>query len=295
MADHDQRMKTALREAPLELLALAAPDWAALVESAEEWLSNELYPDPPTGERRVIDLLAPLKLRRGERALLHVEVESGDSVEPLRWRMRRYRPYLKSRFGLPVLSVGVYMSVGLEGIGRDEGRDEFAGELTDLVRWPYLGLPALDGTVYAGGTNLLGVAMVGLMRVPEAERPRIKAEAMLRVYESGRSDICRFLFASLIEAYMDFEDGGPLFKRYNALIRTEKRYETMLKAGLTTYERGQRDMVLKQIEVKFGPLPETAQRRLNEWPIERVTAAGLALLGEDPTLAKLGLVDEPKA
>lgn len=71
MADHDQRMKMAIQQAPLELLALAAPGWAALVESAEEWLTNELYPDPPTGERRVIDLVAFLKLKSGGKALLH--------------------------------------------------------------------------------------------------------------------------------------------------------------------------------------------------------------------------------
>jgi hypothetical protein len=213
--------------------------------------------------------------------------------------MQRYRPYLRSKFGLPILSIGVYMSVGLAGVGWDEGRDEFGGETTDLVRWPYLGLPALDGTAHVSGENLLGVALVGLMRVPEADKPRVKAEAMLRVYESGRSDICRHLFVALIEAYMDFEDGGPLFKEYNALIRTDRRYEAMLKAGLTTFERGEikgrRELARKMLETKFGPLPEPALRRLEEWPADRLDALGVALVGESPTLAKLGLVDGPPA
>ena len=297
MADHDQRLKTAIRQDLMALLALAAPDWAAAVEEVEEWLDQELFPDPPTGERRIIDVLARLRMRDGGRTLAHVEIESGDSLTSLRSRMPRYRPFLRGKHGLPVLSMGVYMQVGLEGIGWDEAREVFQGETLDLARWRYLGLPALDGAVYAAGENLLGVALVGLMRVPEPDQPRLKADAMLRLYESGRSDLCRYLYMSLIDAYMPL--GDTLMRQYNALVRTEPRYAPMLPMVETTFERGQRigrqegrqDMVRKLLELRFGTLPEIALRRLQEWPIDRLEATACSLMQGDTSLATLGLVD----
>src|SRR5438270_316515 len=51
-------------------------------------------------------------------ALIHVEIESADTVQPLRARMHDYYGQLR-RHGLPVLPVALYLRVGLEGIGVD--------------------------------------------------------------------------------------------------------------------------------------------------------------------------------
>jgi hypothetical protein len=292
MADHDQRLKSAIRDDLPALLALAAPEWATAVEAVVEWLDQELFPDPPAGERRLIDMVARISLRDGGQALAHVEAESTDSLTSLRERMLRYRPFLRNKHGLQVLSVGVYMQVGLEGVGWDEAREEFGGELLDLTRWRYLGLPALDGTVYATGDNLLGVALVGLMRVLDADKPRVKADAMRRLAEAELPTLRRYLLMEMIEAYMPL--GGPLIQQYQDLL-VKKEYSAVLKIGETTFERGEkqgrRDVVREQLEAKFGTLPEAVARRLAEWPIERVNATARALLAPDATLASLGLVD----
>src|SRR5208283_770570 len=87
MADHDQRLKTLLREFFLEFFRLFFPVWAERFDfSRTEWLEQEIFPDPPQGQRRAIDLLAKLPTRQpvspfrpGESAswiaLIHAEVE----------------------------------------------------------------------------------------------------------------------------------------------------------------------------------------------------------------------------
>ena len=101
MADHDQRFKNLLRAFFREFLLLFFPEWAARFDWSEvEWLDQEVFLDPPQGERRYLDLLAKLRTlepvtgqRAGEAdaelALIHVEIESPDKVRPLRPRMFR--------------------------------------------------------------------------------------------------------------------------------------------------------------------------------------------------------------
>lgn len=187
--DHDQRMKTGVPLFIESLMRLATPLWAPRLDySSLDWLDKELYPDPPEGTRRVIDLLARAKLFEEVRGkghlLLHVEVESGDSLTGLRLRMPGYRAFLHQKHGLPVLSVGLYLGVGLDGLGWDGVEDVLWSERFGATRWPYVGLPALDAMSYVAGDNLLAVAFTALMAAREDRRPWLKAAAMKRIAEA---------------------------------------------------------------------------------------------------------------
>jgi hypothetical protein len=101
MHDHDQRFKTLLKTFLPEFFALFFADWAENFDfSRVEWLDKEVFPDLPQGERRVVDLVAKLPTRRpialpaGQAeawlSLIHVEVESDDSLTTQRRRMHGY-------------------------------------------------------------------------------------------------------------------------------------------------------------------------------------------------------------
>jgi hypothetical protein len=53
---------------------------------------------------------------------------------------------------------------------------------------------------------------------------------------------------------------------------------------------GQRQMIQGQLEVRFGPLSETARQRLEKWPREKVRELSIALLTAQ-SLKELGLED----
>jgi hypothetical protein len=182
--DHDQRLKEAVKSKFSDAIELLVPEWVALFDYARiEFLEQEIFSDPPKGPRRAIDILArlpttkPITTAAEEKpkeecvGLVHVELEGWDSIAEMRRRMRDYRHYLSRKFQLPVLPLCIYMYVGLEGLGWDEDRETFLGEVINTFRYRYMGLPALNGLQYIQGSNLLGVALASMMRIAEDAKP----------------------------------------------------------------------------------------------------------------------------
>ncbi len=302
MGQHDQRLKALLREFLQELIALLLPAWASRFDlSAVRWLEQEVFVDPPRGERRELDLVAHLGLRQpvgttGE-TLIHVEVESGDSVTDLRSRMPGYHDFLGYKHGLPVLSAALYLGVGLQGRGWDQASEEYWEEGLGTTRWPYLGLPALDARTHVEGDNLLGVALSVLMRIGEEESAWLKARAMQRIATSTLTTYQRYLLMECIEAYLPLE--GPHLEQFRQLLVTED-FKMARVLGKTSFElgkeegltEGQRALLRGLLEKRFGKLSEAARQRLEEVPAARLEELGEALLGAS-SLAELGLEDAP--
>ncbi len=213
MADHDQRFKLLPQEFFGSFFELFFPQWAAWFDFGQiTWLDKEVFTDPPQGERRTLDLVAQLPTRRevaSQRpgqpaswiALVHVAIESADTVEPLRGRMYDYYKALRDRHRLPVLPVGLYLNVGLEGIGVDVFEERF-GDWTLLhFEYLYVGLPALDAERYVQGDNWLGVALAALMRKERDRRIVLRAESLERIWHAPVNDYRRFLLSECVQAY----------------------------------------------------------------------------------------------
>ena len=222
-------------------------------------------------------------------------------VGPLRQRMPRYHDFLGYKHGLPVLSLALYLNVGLEGRGFDLAEEVFLGETLGTTRWPYLGLPALDAFAYVEGGNLLGVALSVLTRADEADQPRLKARAMQRLAEAKPPPYRLHLLMGVVEAYLPLH--GPRMQDFQDLLMT-KEYEMGRVLAKTSFElgeergeergeaRGERKIVVRQLEKRFGTLSADVLRRIEAWPVERLGDLGEALLSA-ASLAELGLEDAP--
>src|SRR5439155_11371395 len=91
--------------------------------------------------------------------LVHVEIETRASAVALRPRMFEYYVQLRRDLGLPVLPIGLFLRVGLDGIGWDAYEERFWEQILVRFEYAYVGLPALDAERYVTGENLLGVAL----------------------------------------------------------------------------------------------------------------------------------------
>ena len=294
MEDHDQRFKSLLKAFFAEFFQVFFPNWADRFDfSRVDWLEQEVFTDPPRGERRSLDLVARLPLHPGvpppasdlaEPAdcwltLIHIEIESRDTVAPLRPRMFSYYEQLRRRHGLPVLPIALYLRVGLDGIGWDVYEETYWEHRLLSFTYAYVGLPGLDGETYVAGEHLLGVALTALMRVPAARRSAVHAEALRRLAEARENDYRRYLLLDCLEAYAALDEAQA--EALGALLRTE-RYEGARAMAITTFEkglqRGQRMMLQKQLEARFGPLSPGTLERLESLSTERLEALALALL-----------------
>jgi hypothetical protein len=318
--DHDQRLKVLLKEFFEQFLRCFFPVWAERFDFTElTWLDKEVFLAPPQGEKRQLDLVARLRVRPDAPppqpdlvellALVHVEIESRETVQPFRPRMFDYYVQLRRDSGLPVLPIGLFLRVGLDGIGWDAYEEHFWDHRLLQFDYAYVGLPALKAEEYATGEHLLGVALSTLMKVPVDRRAELHAEALKRIAGSGENDFRRFLLAECLEAYSDLDETQR--QRLQALL-TSEQYQEVRPFMTTTYERGilqgrqegreegqregqlmeRRENALLLLEAKFGALSPEFKQRVEAMSAERLRQLLLDLV-KAQTLEELHLMEAP--
>jgi hypothetical protein len=300
--DHDQRLKVLLKEFFEQFFLCFFVDWAARFDfTTIDWLDKEVFLAPPQGEKRQLDLVARLRLRPGAPqprkgstdlvALVHVEVESRESVAPLKPRMFDYYVQLRRDTALPVLPIGLYLRVGLDGVGWDSYEEFFWEHRLLQFQFAYIGLPALDAEVYATGENLLGVALSQLMRVTPERRAELFAEGLMRIARARENDWRRFLLTECLEAYADLDDEQR--QRLESVLSNEPFAEAR-PLMMTTYERGQlsgrREIALLQLEARFGVLSAEVKQRVESLSLADLRRLTLDLL-KAASLKELHLED----
>ncbi len=304
--DHDQRFKELIREFFPDLLRLFFPVWAGRFDfTAVEWLDKELMPEPPDGDRHLLDLVArlpaivPLNPNASTPpppwlALVHIEVESPDRTTTLTPRLPGYYRHLRERYGLPVLPLVLYLKVGLDGIGVDEVDEGIVDFVPNTFRYMYVGLPALNADDYLTGDNWLGVALSALMRIAPGRAVDHGAEALRRIADATVTDQQKYLLGECVEAYLpvsDVESG-----RFQAIIeanatgrvsavnktRTDRAKDAGREEGLQQgLQEGRRVAMLElleaQLDAQFGPLSAETQSALRAMPDDRLKQLAVAV------------------
>lgn len=303
MDDHDQRFKSLLREFLPEFFDCFFPDWATKLDFAgTEWLEQEAFLDPPSGEKRVLDVVAKVPTRdpvpdpsgRGAShslVVIDVEIESPERATDVRPRMLWYYEPLRHRHGLPVLPICLFLRVGLNGLGWDAYEERLWDRALLRFEYTYIGLPALDGLAYYNGANLLGLALSALMKLPAADRARIKAEGLARIARAKENSARRELLAECFDNYLKLDPSAvPEFNRLWAEQAPEVK--TMVSSfEISGHLKGTRDIVCKLLEKKFGPLPQLARDQLAVQTAEQLEKIALSYT-EAASLKELGLTDE---
>lgn len=315
--DHDQRFKTLIQTFFQEFLFLFFRDWAERLDAAAvEWLDKEIFPEPPEGPRRTLDLVGKLPTRQavaGQRpgeaeqwlALVHIEIESPDTAAPLRPRMFDAYVDLRRRHRLPVLPIGLFLRVGLDGTGVDAYEEHFWELRPVRFEYLYVGLPALDAVEYVQGDNWLGVALAALMRIPPAQVAWLGAEALRRLQAAPLSDQRRFLLGECVQAYLPLDEAQQ--REFERLLTTGQ-YQGARAMNITPYEKGleqglaqgreqglakgieqeRRESLRELLEEKFGPLSPAVLEALAQLPAERLLPMRKAAL-KAQSLHDLGL------
>jgi hypothetical protein len=308
--DHDQRFKVLLQVFFAEFLRLFFPAWAERFETNRiEWLQQEVFLDPPQGRKRFLDLVAKLPIRQPASpaqaptteqewlALVHVEIEHRDTVEPLRAAMFDLYKQLRQRHQLPVLPMALYLRVGLEGVGWDVYEEHFWEHRLVQFNYAYVGLPALEAEDYLRGESILGVALAVLMRVAPERRAELAAQALQRVADSGENDYRRFLLAECVQAYAGLDETQR--QQFGRLLATEPyrgaqtmmttAFEKGIQQGIQQGARQELCLVVQTLlEKKFGPLSPVVRERVEGWTHEKLREALPALL-DASSLRDLGL------
>jgi hypothetical protein len=296
MHDHDQRFKILIQTFFGEFLLLFFAVWAERLDcSRVEWLDKEAFPDPPQGDRTVLDLVGKLPTKQAVPrqnpeeesawlALVHIEIESPDKAAPLRPRMYRSYNVLRERHGLPILPIAIFLRVGLNGIGIDV-YEEYFWELRPVrFEYLYVGLPVLDALEYLKKDNWVAWALASLMNIGKEHVAFLGAEALKRISEAPLSDQKRFLLGECVRAYLPLDEAQK--QELCKLLITE-RYAGVQAMNKTVFEEGIEKGIEKGVgkgvskmlrvvmEERFGALPPKILQRL-----EAMSEAELIELGK---------------
>lgn len=272
---HDQLFKELLQTFFREFMELFYADVAARLDfSRVTFIDKELFTDLPDGSQREADLVAQVYTLDGEPEIIlaHIEVEARrKNSMPL--RMFEYYMMLRLRHRIPTFPIVVYLSPGAGGLTAETHEDRVFDHLVNLFTYQAVGLPDLQADDYHGDTNLLGAALSALMR-PSRLGKVAQKYASLRAMAHSRMDEARIaLLTNVVEVYLKLEPAEQ--QAFEEMVATPEGEEVA--RMISVYEqrgmqkgieqgieqgveqgilRGKKTTVLRQMEVKFGELPE---------------------------------------
>ncbi|WP_020475090.1 DUF4351 domain-containing protein [Zavarzinella formosa] len=304
MEDHDQRLKNLFALFFPEFFELFFPSWAEWLDfSHVEWLDKEVFADPPEGRRRTLDLLARVPVRSPELvrpgdpaeylALVHVEIKSADRTTVARRQLWESYSHLRTKHGLPVLPVAIYLKVGMGGIDQDEYTETFGNLEVLRFRYLYVGLPRLDALEYVEGQNLLGVGLIPFMQMNPSQTVPLGGRALERIAGSELDENRKYLLAECVQAYLpltpdqqnQFEQlqGSPNFRGLKAMNVTTR--EKGVQEGIS---KGIIKVVIRQLTAKFGGVPSELDHQLEMKSIDELMELSTRILTAN-TLEELGI------
>lgn len=296
---HDQLFKELIGTFLSDFLRLIAPETAARLDlSRWKLLDKEAFTDWPRGRRRELDLLAEIALREGEgAALVHVEVELRARTG-MGSRLASYYMQLRLRHHLPVLPVLLCLRRGRPGVFLEQVTDAALGPEIGTFRYYIFCLAGCGAEDYLARPEPLAWALAALMRPKKGLSPaEHKAACLRRIFAAPEIDeLRRFLLAHCVETYLELQgrdaeeleilwsrernlEERAMFMTWSERLEAkglEKGREQGLEKGREQgLEKGLeqiRQILLRQLSLRFGRIPESVRQRIHAIrSVERLT------------------------
>lgn len=284
--DYDQKLKLLVVLFFREFLELFFPQFAAEIDWTRplEFLDKELQTIVPKAARKTVDVLVKAHTRRAVEAgghtrgvLLHIELEANASRRQLARRMFRYFSRGLDWFNLPIIPIAVYLQVAGDGLGWQAFALTYWEHTIVRFEFPYVGLPGLDGESFLDTDNPLAWALTAFMRIAPERRAGANAESLRRVALARLDHKRQRVLVECLEAFTPLDHRQQ--REYEQLVASEPFQETqhVIKTifdeaeerGIEKgREQGRHELLLLQLEQKFGPLSQRVRTR-----IERLTEA----------------------
>jgi predicted transposase YdaD len=221
------------------------------------------------GTTVAVDQVFQVTLANDRELLLHLEFQGRRSHEPMQWRMLEYMPRLARLHRLDLESVVLYIGRGAgaddTGIYQVNGLDG-----TPVLAWRYrvMRLWQMPATELIAARQVAPLALLGQTQIaqPEVILPAVVTRIRRVADEALRGHILSALLAllpdeemvSMVERLLE-EDEWLLELPYLRRIRAEGRREGEAEGR----RQGEAEVILRQLRIRFGPLPEDVTARLN--------------------------------
>jgi predicted transposase/invertase (TIGR01784 family) len=203
---HDQNFKELISTFFLEFLELFVPELAALVEpDSLRFLQQEYFTDLLAGEKKIIDLLAEVKLRGQDATIvIHFEAQSSSESDFNR-RLFYYFSVLHQRQGKDIYPIVVFSFDKPFRAESDQYQVEVAGLRVLDFRFKAIQLNRMNWRDYLDQPNPVAAALMSKMKIAPEDRPKVKAEC-LRLLVTLKLDPAKMsLVSKFVDTYLQLD------------------------------------------------------------------------------------------
>ncbi len=312
MTDHDQFFKNLFQEFFGDLVRIVAPELAGRLRvEAPTFLESELFTSFPEGSHRYLDLVARVEAKEGEPpvVLVHVEVEAR-ARKTMGRRLLDYYMQLLLEHHQPIVPIVVYLRGGKPDVTREDVRIEVFDEAFLSFSYLAFGLSRSEATEYLTRAEPLAWGLAGLMKPGSESAARHKLACLTPITKAELTDRQRVLLVNCIETYVQWNDAAQA--EYEALLAEEgneevatmemtwadriahEARESALREGVEQgrkegRDEGRRELLLEQLERRFGPLPAETVERLRSLTSREELSRLAARVLDASSLEELGL------
>jgi predicted transposase/invertase (TIGR01784 family) len=299
MIDHDQLFKELLSTFFIEFLELFFPQVATAIDpDSVSFLPQEYFADLTTGETKIVDLLAQVKLAGQDVGfLIHLEAQATSRTEFSR-RMFFYFSRLHQKYLQRIYPIVVF---SFDEPYREESH-QYCVEFDDFkvmeFNFKAIQLNRLNWHDFLNQPNPVAAALMSKMRIDEGDRPRVKVEC-LRVVATLRLDPARTkLISGFVDTYLrlNVQEEQVFQESVGTLEGTEREgimqivtswMEQGIAEGRTEgiaegEQRGRteeaRSLILRLLSRKVGTIAPTAETQIRSLSLVQLEALGEALL-----------------
>ncbi|PDW03175.1 DUF4351 domain-containing protein [Candidatus Viridilinea mediisalina] len=284
--DHDGIFKQLLSAFLSEFLELFAPDLLELFDpQAISLLPTESFVNLLDPDRRNADLLVQIKSKASPGAILiHLEHQAQHD-DILDRRMFRYFARFYDHYDSPICPM-VLCSYPSPRRAAAQRHHLSIGKRTILnFEYQVVQLNHLDWRDYLGHANPLATALMARMRIARNERWFVKAAALKQLMGMTLDSEERRMLATFISIYLplnaretaQFNADVATWQDQNKEPGVEFISEWEQQGRKEGRKEGRCDLLLYQLEHRFGPVPAALRQQLMAMPSKRLLALSTAL------------------
>jgi hypothetical protein len=270
--DHDLLFKQLLSLLFFDYIDRFHPQLAAgLDHTFIEFLDKELLSDIPDSKRHQADIIVKVRLR-GQDAFIIIHVEHQSTSESgFPRRMFRYFFKIHEKFDLPVYPIVIFSFDSPLRAEPDRYEIAFSDRVVLSFNYAVVQLNRLNWRDYLRDPNPVATAFMAKMNIAPGDRPKVKLEC-LRLLATFRLDKAKMkLIWGFVESYLRLSAAEQeVFEKEVAQMPPQEQEEILelpnswIDQGIEKGEViGKRQMALRQLRRRFGPIPSPIEDRIN--------------------------------
>jgi len=284
MIDHDRLFKELLSTFFVEFIDLFLPEVSAYLEPESlTFLNTEVFTDVTEGDRHEADLLVQAKFRGEDSCfLIHTEHQSYTESN-FGQRMFNYFARLYQKYRLPIYPIVIFSFDEPYRMEGDRFEVTFPNKLVLQFNYEVIQLNRLNWRDFVRQPNPVASALMAKMRIPQAERPRVKLEC-LRLLATLRLDPARTqLISGFVDVYLRLNQAEQQqFQTELDRIKPRQQQEDVMKI-VTSWmqeglEQGRQEgrqegeiaVITRLLSRKFGAMDAELQERLRQLSIAQL-------------------------